>query len=110
MILALRQLQALNQKKNNGKYRYVWLLKGKFELTSDEYDTEAEKPQPKTAKLKGTFFARDFDANYRFIADEDSLDIDPTIISSWFTSVPEEPVETPQLRFKNQISMVNITV
>ena len=82
-------------KKNNGKYRYVWLLKGKFELTSDEYDTEAEKPQPKTAKLKGTFFARDFDANYRFIADEDSLDIDPTIISSWFTAVPEEPVETP---------------
>lgn len=29
-------------KKNNGKYRYVWLLKGKFELATDEYDTEAE--------------------------------------------------------------------
>lgn len=82
-------------KKSNGKYRYVWLLKGKFELSSDEYDTEGEKPQPKTAKLNGTFFARDFDGNFRFIADEDALDIDPTIISSWFTAVPEEPVPTP---------------
>jgi phi13 family phage major tail protein len=80
-------------KKNNGKYRYVWLLEGKFELTADEYDTETEKPQPKSAKLNGTFFARDYDGNYRFIADEDTTNIDETIISSWFTAVPEEPVE-----------------
>jgi phi13 family phage major tail protein len=81
-------------KKNNGKYRYVWLLKGKFELASDEYDTEGEKPQPKSAKLKGTFFARDYDGNFRFIADEDATGIDQTIIDGWFTAVPNEPVET----------------
>ncbi|MGE5417429.1 MAG: major tail protein [Acidobacteriota bacterium] len=79
-------------KKNNGKYRFVWLLKGKFELAEDEYDTEAEKPAPKSAKLKGTFFARDFDGNFRFIADEDEVGIDPAIVSSWFTAVPVEPV------------------
>lgn len=79
-------------KKNNGKYRYVWLLKGKFELASDEYDTEGEKPQPKSAKLKGTFFARDFDGNYRFIGDEDATGVDQTIIDGWFTAVPDEPV------------------
>ena len=82
-------------KKNNGKYRYVWLLKGKFEIASDEYDTEGEKPQPKTAKLKGSFFARDNDGNFRFIADEDATGIDPTIISGWFSAVPVEPVVTP---------------
>lgn len=82
-------------KKNNGKYRFVWLLKGKFELTADEYDTEGEKPQPKTAKLKGTFFARDNDGNFRFIADEDATGVDETIISAWFTAVPTEPVVTP---------------
>lgn len=82
-------------KKNNGKYRFVWLLKGKFELTSDEYDTEGEKPQPKTAKLKGTFFARDNDGNFRFIADEDASGVDETIITTWFTTVPAEPVPTP---------------
>lgn len=82
-------------KKNNGKYRYVWLLKGKFELASDEYDTEAEKPKAQSAKLKGNFFSRDFDGNYRFICDEDEEGTDSTIISGWFTAVPSEPVGTP---------------
>ena len=79
-------------KKSNGKFRYVWLLKGKFELTSDEYDTEAEKPSPKSAKLKGSFYAREYDGNFRFIADEDETGIDPAIIAAWFTAVPDEPV------------------
>ncbi len=79
-------------KKSNGNYRYVWLLKGKFEITADEYDTEAEKPQPKSAKLKGSFFSRDYDGNFRFIADDDEVGIDPAIIAGWFTAVPDEPV------------------
>lgn len=78
-------------KKNSGKYRFVWLLKGKFELATDEYDTEAEKPKAQSAKLKGKFYSRDFDGNYRFIADEDIEGIDVTITSSWFTAVPDEP-------------------
>lgn len=78
-------------KKTNGKYRYIWLLKGKFELTSDEYDTEGEKPTPKSAKLTGKFFSRDFDGNYRFIVDEDGIEVDKAIIEGWFTEVPEEP-------------------
>jgi len=82
-------------KKSNKKYRYVWLLKGKFELTADEYDTEAEKPKAQSAKLKGKFYPREHDGNYRFIADEDSIAVDATIISSWFTAVPDEPVTTP---------------
>lgn len=72
-------------KKTNGKYRYVWLLKGKFELSSDEYDTEAEKPNPKSAKLSGKFYARDFDGSYRFIVDEDGTGVDVSIVSEWFT-------------------------
>lgn len=82
-------------KKNNGKYRFVWLLKGKFEPASDEYETEADKPKVQSAKLKGTFYPREFDSNYRFIADEDAEGVDATIISGWFTAVPAEPVETP---------------
>lgn len=82
-------------KKNNGKYRYVWLLKGKFELATDEYDTEAEKPKAQSAKLKGKFYPREADGNYRFIADEDMEEVDKSIISGWFTHVPDEPVSIP---------------
>ncbi len=78
-------------KKNNKKYRYVWLLKGKFEIATDEYDTETEKPKAQSAKLKGKFYPREADGHYRFIADEDAVDVDATIISGWFTAVPDEP-------------------
>jgi phi13 family phage major tail protein len=81
-------------KKNSGKYRFVWLLKGKFELATDEYDTEAEKPKAQSAKLKGNFYSRESDGNYRFICDEDIQGVDATIIGSWFTEVPEEPIGT----------------
>ena len=78
-------------KKPNGKYRYLWLLKDKFELSSDEYDTEVEKLNPKSSKLSWKFYARDFDGNYRFIADEDETGVDISIITAWFTEVLDEP-------------------
>lgn len=40
VLIAPTLALGFKSKKNNGKYRYVWLLKGKFELTADEYDTE----------------------------------------------------------------------
>lgn len=82
-------------KKANGKFRFVWLLKGKFELATDDFDTESEKPKAQSAKIKGKFYSRDFDGNYRFIADEDAEDIDEALITAWFTEVPDEPVATP---------------
>lgn len=72
--------------KSNGKYRYVWLLKGKFHLPEEDYATKADKISFNTPKLKGTFVKR-LDDVWQYVADEDSLDFDPTIASSWFTSV-----------------------
>lgn len=55
---------------NNNKYRYVLLLKGKF-------------------------YPREADRSYRFIADENAVDVDVTSISGWFTAVSSKPVLTP---------------
>ncbi len=41
------------------------------------------------------FYLREADGQYRFIADEDGVEVDATIISGWFTAVPSEPVVTP---------------
>lgn len=85
---------AFKSKKSNGKYRYIWLLKGSFEITEDEYNTEEDKVKGQTAKLKGTFYTREFDGHYRFIADEDTTGVDKKIIDAWFTAVPAEPTTT----------------
>ena len=80
-------------KKSNGKYRYVWLLKGKFEHTEDEYETIGEKATPKTNSLKGSFYSRN-DGNWRIMEDEDSEGSKPERLKVWFDEVPEIPTET----------------
>ena len=78
-------------KKSNGKYRFVWLYKGKFELTEDEYATETDSVDGKTAKLKGTFYARENDGAYRLMLDEDETGVDANTLTNWFTAVAEQP-------------------
>ena len=80
-------------KKKNGTYRYVWLYKGKFELTSDEYETTKDKVKAQNSKLKGTFFARDYDEAYRLIMDEDETGVDAVTLEAWFTAVQDQPTE-----------------
>jgi phi13 family phage major tail protein len=58
-------------KKANGKYRYVWLLKGKFEEYSEEANTTEDKAKFTTPKLKAAFMPRP-DGNWKYTADEDS--------------------------------------
>lgn len=58
-------------KKANGNYRYVWLLKGKFEEFEDEYATTEDKVKFTTPKIKGTFVTRK-DGVWKYTADEDS--------------------------------------
>lgn len=80
-------------KKADGTYRYVWLLKGVFEISDLEFETIADKVSPKTATLKATFIAREHDSNYRIIADEEkgtgSGNTGNTeLLSKWFDAVP----------------------
>lgn len=78
-------------KKSDGKYRYVWLLKGKFEIVEDEYETIGEKPTPKTSSLKGSFYPRTNDGNWRIMEDEGDTGVTAATLSAWFTAVPSIP-------------------
>ncbi|WP_147564955.1 major tail protein [Clostridium tyrobutyricum] len=70
-------------KKANGKYRYVWLLKGKFSEPEEEHSTQEDKAKFQTPKLKGTFLTR-ADGKWKYTADEDS---GFTGGATWFTKV-----------------------
>lgn len=69
--------------KSNGKYRYYWLLKGKFEIPDDESQTKEDKVKFQTAKLKGTFVCRIYDGKWKLIGDEDAQGFSAT---NWFTN------------------------
>lgn len=80
-------------KKTNGKYMYVWLYKGTFELSEDSFETEEVELKDQTAKLKATFYPRDYDGAYRAIADEDATGYEPATGTAWFEAVAEQPTE-----------------
>ncbi|MDE3838660.1 hypothetical protein C0966_04555 [Bacillus methanolicus] len=72
-------------KKSNGKYRFVWIFKGRFETPEQEYKTSEDKPSFQTPKLKGTFVKRDNDGRWQIIGDEDEAGF--TAGSTWFNAV-----------------------
>jgi phi13 family phage major tail protein len=71
--------------KSNGKYRYVWLYKGKFRPQQDEYQTKQEQPAFQTPTIEGTFIRRDFDNAWQAVGDEDDAAFTKGDI--WFDAV-----------------------
>lgn len=72
--------------KHNGNTRYVKLLKGKFAPTQETLQTRGESVEYNTPKLEGRFVAREYDGEWKRIADSDNTE-SATIIASWYTSV-----------------------
>lgn len=81
--------------KSNGKNRYVWLMKGQFQLPEQEYKTKEGKPAFQTPKIKGTFIKRQYDGMWQKIADEDHPDYVQSIGANWFNSVEGAADTTP---------------
>ena len=84
-----------NSTKANPVYRYCVLYKGKFSEIEDEYETKGEKPNSKTTKIKGKFYDRDSDGNWRLMLDTDATGVDTDKITNFFTAV-QEPSEVAQ--------------
>lgn len=77
-----------------GRFRFIWLYKGKFSLVQDEYATATDSAAWRQPKLTGTFVRRDYDGEWQVIAD--SGDAGFTGADFWFKSVyPNTPPTEP---------------
>src|SRR5690554_715407 len=76
--------------KANGKFRYVWLYKGKFTLPEENYETKQETPSFQTPTLEGRFLSRLSDGERKAEVDSDDDGVDQSIIDNWFNAVYEE--------------------
>jgi len=74
--------------KSNGKYRYMWLYKGRFQQSEESYTTKGEDVEFNTASLSAIFVAND-DGEWRARVDEDDTGVAPAVITGWFTGVYE---------------------
>lgn len=79
--------------KSNGKYRYVWLLKGVAQPVAEDFTTKRDSVEHKTPKVKFTFMARVHDGEWKHTADEDSENISGA--RTWFRQVPGDTTLLP---------------
>lgn len=73
-------------KKTGGRFRYVWLLKGKCKLPSEKYETKGESIKFNTPEIEIEFGARKKDGQWKadFVGTEQD-----TAAKTWFTQVVE---------------------
>lgn len=72
---------------SDGSFVYTWLLKGKFQLPTEEAQTKQGEPSFQTPTITGVFLKRLFDGHWRFRADSNNP-ASAALIASWFTAVP----------------------
>lgn len=79
-------------KKTGGRFRYVWLLKGKCKIPSEKYETKGESIKFNTPEIEADFTARKKDGHWKadFVGKESEQ-----AAASWFTEVAEPTEELP---------------
>jgi len=79
---------AFEYTKNNGKKRFVKLMKGKFKEPNESTKTkEGNSVEFQTPTLEGTFIARLSDGAWKKTADEEATGYTSTIGDSWYTAM-----------------------
>jgi phi13 family phage major tail protein len=78
--------------KSNGKYRYVWLYKGKFSEPEDNNETKGDSINFQSATINGQFarlnYAYDIDGKkvrpWKYELDADAENANENAIAGWF--------------------------
>lgn len=78
--------------KSNGKYRFVWLTKGRFSLPALEHTTRGDSVEFQTPSITGSFVKRENDGVWIKQTDEDLTGYVADLGTNWFSSVDYVPV------------------
>lgn len=72
---------------SNGKFRYVWLYKGRFTLGSEEANTKADTPAYQTPTLNATFISRSTDERWQYSVADGDAGVTTEFLSKFFDAV-----------------------
>lgn len=91
--------------KSNGKYRYVWLYKGRFADPEDNNETKADSINFQSDTIKGQFVKLSNSVTvatgvtkrvWKYEIDAESADANDATIAEWFDA-PKMPSNTPDV-------------
>ncbi|UNC91695.1 major tail protein [Candidatus Contubernalis alkaliaceticus] len=75
------------RKMANHKYRYVWLLKGKFRLEEQNANTKTEQASYQTTTINATFLPRETDGDWQSVVNEGDPGVSQAVLDDWFDAV-----------------------
>lgn len=86
---------AFRSLKSNGKYRYVWLYKGKFQDPEDNNETKGDSINWQSDTITGNFVRLVYELKqgtktispYKYEMDEEDESVDTATIAKWFEDV-----------------------
>lgn len=81
---------AFRRSMSDGSFIYTWLLKGKFQLPTEEATTKQGEIEFQTPTITGRFLKRIYDNQWRVRADSNNT-ASAAKIATWFTKVPDSP-------------------
>lgn len=81
--------------KSNGKYKYTWLLKGKFTEPEEQNETKGDSINFQADTISGQFLKLNYKHTvngstkqvWKYEINEDYSEADSTLIASWFSDV-----------------------
>lgn len=71
---------------DDGTEKYVWLLKGKFQLPEQTFRTKGSEVEYQTPTIQARFVKRDFDSAWQFQVDSGDTGVNAATITNWFTA------------------------
>lgn len=82
---------------STGKYRYIWMYKGRFQPEAQDAQTKTDTPTFQTPTINGTFLPRDTDKNWQFVVNEGDPGVLQAFLDAFFNNVvlPEADTAAP---------------
>lgn len=79
--------------KSSGKYRYVWLFKGKFMDPEDNNETKGDGINFQSDTISGQFVKLHHNQVWKYEIDADNPAASAAVITNWFQTVPNIPAK-----------------
>lgn len=85
------------RKMSNGKYRYNWIYKGKFQPEAQDAQTKADTTSYQTPTINATFLPRDTDKHWQYVINEGDPGVTSGFLSTFFDNVvlPDADIVPP---------------
>lgn len=100
------------RKMSNGKYRFNWLYKGKFQPEAQDAQTKTDTPAFQTPTITATFVPRDSDGHWQYVVNDGDPGVTAAFLGTFFNNVvlPDADTTAPTVTVAPAEAAIGVAV